>query len=125
MRQVVCSVSSSQPQYCTYAANKAKAEGKRAIHWSVRADPHLPLNFTHEYQNVFLETSTYDAHQFTMKTGTPYDNATMGEVPATRTLRIESSTKGGVAEKTLFETEYTVGDWYVLRVPVLGGPLTV
>jgi len=59
-----------------------------------------------------LETAAYDAHQFTMKTGTPYNNATKGRIPSTQTLRIESSTNGGVSETTLFETYYTLYDWH-------------
>ncbi|KAK3674964.1 hypothetical protein LTR78_005308 [Recurvomyces mirabilis] len=47
-----------------------------------------------------------------MKTGTPYNNATKGKIPATQTLRIESSTNGGVSETTLFETYYTLNDWH-------------
>ncbi|KAK4902316.1 hypothetical protein LTR27_001220 [Elasticomyces elasticus] len=94
-------------------------DGKRTIHFSVRADDRRPLDFTHEYQNVFLETNAYDAHQFTLKTGTPYDNSTSinsSAVPATQTLRIESGTNAGAVEKTLFETEYTGGTWHNFAV---------
>ncbi|KAK5742170.1 hypothetical protein LTR17_003411 [Elasticomyces elasticus] len=94
-------------------------DGKRTIHFSVRADDKRPLDFTHEYQNVFLETNAYDAHQFTLKTGTPYDNSTSinsSAVTATQTLRIESGTNAGVVEKTLFETEYSGGTWHNFAV---------
>ncbi|KAK5720614.1 hypothetical protein LTR17_014870 [Elasticomyces elasticus] len=94
-------------------------DGKRTIHFSVRSDDKRPLDFTHEYQNVFLETNAYDAHQFTLKTGTPYNNSTSinsSAVPATRTLRIESGTNAGAVEKTLFETEYSAGTWHNFAV---------
>ncbi|KAK5727242.1 hypothetical protein LTR15_003136 [Elasticomyces elasticus] len=94
-------------------------DGKRTLHFSVRADDRRPLNFTHEYQNVFLETNAYDAHQFTLKTGTPYDNSTSinsSAVTATQTLRIQSGTNAGALEKTLFETEYSGGTWHNFAV---------
>ena len=91
-------------------------DGKRVIHWSVRADPNRLLNFTHEYQNVFMETNDYSGHQFTMKAGSPYNNMSTGTIPATKTLRIESTTNNGVNEAILFETDYTDSDWHNFAV---------
>lgn len=63
-----------------------------------------------------METNAYDAHQFTMKTGTPYNNESVGIIPATQTLRIESGTNAGAMEKTLFEVDYSLGDWHNFAV---------
>ena len=63
-----------------------------------------------------METNAYDAHQFTLKTGTPYNNLTTGVIPANQTLRIESSTNNGATENTLFSTYYTLDDWHNFAV---------
>ena len=63
-----------------------------------------------------METNTFAAHQFTMKTGAAYNNESTGTIPATKTLRLESSTNNGVNETTLFETAYTDDDWHNFAV---------
>lgn len=44
--------------------------GVRTVHFSVRQDPHRPLNLSHEYLNVWHETSDYSANQFNFEAGT-------------------------------------------------------
>ena len=51
-----------------------------------------------------------------MKTGTPYNNASTGVIPATQTLRIQSGTNAGANETTLFEMDYTLDDWHNFAV---------
>lgn len=44
--------------------------GVKTLHWSVKQDPARTFNLTHEYLNVWHETSTYDGNQFNFETGT-------------------------------------------------------
>jgi hypothetical protein len=44
--------------------------GVRTLHFSVRQDPDRKLNLTHEYLNVWHETSDYSADQVMFETGT-------------------------------------------------------
>ncbi|KAI1382469.1 hypothetical protein F4677DRAFT_401972 [Hypoxylon crocopeplum] len=44
--------------------------GVRTLHFSVKQDPQRTLNLTHEYLNVWHETSDYSANQFNFQTGT-------------------------------------------------------
>ncbi|KAI0164629.1 hypothetical protein GGR57DRAFT_205587 [Xylariaceae sp. FL1272] len=45
-------------------------QGIRTLHFSVKQDPERPLNLTHEYLNVWHETSDYSANQFNFEAGT-------------------------------------------------------
>ncbi|CAG9990625.1 unnamed protein product [Clonostachys byssicola] len=44
--------------------------GIKTLHFSLAKDPARPLNFSHEYQLVFLESADYSTNQFVLKTGT-------------------------------------------------------
>jgi hypothetical protein len=44
--------------------------GIKTLHFSLRKDVLQPLNYSHEYQLVFLETEDYSTNQFALKTGT-------------------------------------------------------
>ncbi|KAI1749451.1 hypothetical protein F4782DRAFT_303784 [Xylaria castorea] len=44
--------------------------GVRTLHFSVKQDPQRKLNLTHEYLNVWHESSDYSANQFNFQTGT-------------------------------------------------------
>lgn len=44
--------------------------GIKTLHFSLRKDILQPLNYSHEYQLVFLETEDYSTNQFALKTGT-------------------------------------------------------
>ncbi|KAI1409033.1 hypothetical protein F5Y13DRAFT_193704 [Hypoxylon sp. FL1857] len=44
--------------------------GVRTLHFSVKQDPERTLNLTHEYLNVWHETSDYSANQFNFEAGT-------------------------------------------------------
>ncbi|OTA63122.1 glycoside hydrolase family 131 protein [Hypoxylon sp. EC38] len=44
--------------------------GVRTLHFSVKQDPERALNLTHEYLNVWHETSDYSANQFNFEAGT-------------------------------------------------------
>ncbi|KAI0125848.1 hypothetical protein BJ170DRAFT_450673 [Xylariales sp. AK1849] len=45
-------------------------QGVRTLHWSVKQDAARTLNLTHEYLNVWHETSDYSANQFNFEMGT-------------------------------------------------------
>ncbi|KAI1329547.1 hypothetical protein F5Y16DRAFT_88611 [Xylariaceae sp. FL0255] len=44
--------------------------GIRTMHFSVKQDPARPMNLSHEYLNVWHETSDYSANQFNFEAGT-------------------------------------------------------
>ncbi|KAH8594531.1 hypothetical protein B0O99DRAFT_687756 [Bisporella sp. PMI_857] len=44
--------------------------GVKTLHFSLRRDPARELNYTHEYQLVFLESADFSTNQFVLKTGT-------------------------------------------------------
>lgn len=48
----------------------ASTLGIKTLHFSVAKDPHRPLNLSHEYQLVFLESDDFSTNQFVLKTGT-------------------------------------------------------
>lgn len=54
----------------------ASTTGIVTFHWSVRADPAKPLNYSHEYQVVWHERNDYSANQFEFETGTLLDGTT-------------------------------------------------
>ncbi|KAF0320032.1 hypothetical protein GQ607_012800 [Colletotrichum asianum] len=43
--------------------------GIKTVHWSMMKDPKKPLNLTHEYQMVFLESSIFSSNQYALKYG--------------------------------------------------------
>ncbi|KAI0454008.1 glycoside hydrolase family 131 protein [Xylaria acuta] len=48
----------------------ASTTGVKTLHFSVQKDANRPLNITHEYQLVFLESNDFSTNQFVLKTGT-------------------------------------------------------
>ncbi|RPA75983.1 hypothetical protein BJ508DRAFT_417799 [Ascobolus immersus RN42] len=56
-------------------ASDATVQDTTTIHLSFKADPRKPLNYTHLYDIIFVETSTYDAHVWSIKTGLAYDGS--------------------------------------------------
>lgn len=91
----------------------ATVQGVTTLHFSITEDPTKPLNYSHEYQIVFIETNDFASHVWTLKTGTPFgtDPASLPEGKA-KTLRLGSSTAGGAEEEVLFETPFDTEVWY-------------
>jgi len=91
----------------------ATVQGITTLHFSIQEDPTKSLNYTHEYQPVFIETNDFASHVWTLKTGTPFGTnpASMPESEA-KTLRLGSSTAGGAEEVVLFEVPFDTGVWY-------------
>ncbi|KAL7276655.1 hypothetical protein RUND412_000360 [Rhizina undulata] len=78
----------------------AAVQGTTTFHFSIRADPARPLNYSHNYELVFIETNDYSSHVFTLKTGVPFgSNETVADA---ETFRMGSSTASG-DEKVLWE----------------------
>ncbi|KAJ8108774.1 hypothetical protein ONZ43_g6323 [Nemania bipapillata] len=48
----------------------ASTTGVKTLHFSVMKDTERPLNLTHEYQLVFLESNDFSTNQVVLKTGT-------------------------------------------------------
>ncbi|KAI0908689.1 glycoside hydrolase family 131 protein [Ustulina deusta] len=48
----------------------ASTTGVKTLHFSIMKDANHPLNLTHEYQLVFLESNDFSTNQFVLKTGT-------------------------------------------------------
>ncbi|CCC08601.1 hypothetical protein SMACR_05957 [Sordaria macrospora] len=46
------------------------SKGVKTLHFSVKQDLKRPLNLTHEYLNIWHETSDWSANQFNFQTGT-------------------------------------------------------
>lgn len=51
------------------SGSDASTTGVKTLHFSLMADSSRPLNFSHEYQLVFLETADFSTNQFALKTG--------------------------------------------------------
>lgn len=80
----------------------ASTSGIKTLHFSVMKDPQRPLNLTHEYQLVFLESADFSTNQFVVKTGSILGQNT----PDPDTLQVF----GNVATQpvqTLFATPFT------------------
>jgi hypothetical protein len=52
------------------SANNILTTGVKTLHFSMMPDTTRPLNVSHEYLMVFLETADFSANQFRIKTGT-------------------------------------------------------
>ncbi|KAF3143333.1 hypothetical protein TWF703_010745 [Orbilia oligospora] len=91
------------------SGNDATNNGVTAHHFSIRTDPTRPLNYTHEYQPVFIETQDYSSHVWQLKTGTPF--AESWPLADAKTLRLySSSTSSAPAE--LLNVPFTEDEWH-------------
>ncbi|EOA84464.1 uncharacterized protein SETTUDRAFT_29245 [Exserohilum turcica Et28A] len=57
-------------QFLKDAADGEGAKGIKTLHWSVMQDPARPLNFSHEYLNVWHEAADFSSNQIQFQTGT-------------------------------------------------------
>lgn len=78
--------------------------GIKTLHFSLQLDSTRPLNYSHEYQIVFLETADFSNTQLTLKTGT-----ILGGNPNINPKTLNLSGFG--AEETLFEIPFVAG-WH-------------
>ncbi|EWC44436.1 hypothetical protein DRE_06804 [Drechslerella stenobrocha 248] len=89
--------------------NDVTNNGVTAHHFSVRVDPTRPLNYTHEYQPVFIETQDYSSHVWQLKTGTPF--AETWDISAAKTLRLYSSSTSS-SPTELLNVPFTDTEWH-------------
>ncbi|KDQ49236.1 hypothetical protein JAAARDRAFT_63810 [Jaapia argillacea MUCL 33604] len=83
------------------------------FHFSVQTDPAKPLNYTHEYQVVFIEPND-GTHVFELQLGSPYTNPT-GTLPApnAHALKIRDH-----ALNLLFSTTFIPFTWHNFAIQV-------
>ncbi|KAF3319562.1 hypothetical protein TWF173_000182 [Orbilia oligospora] len=91
------------------SGNDATNNGVTAHHFSIRTDPTRPLNYTHEYQPVFIETQDYSSHVWQLKTGTPF--AESWPLADAKTLRLYSSSTSS-APSELLNVPFTEDEWH-------------
>lgn len=76
--------------------------GVKTLHFSLMKDPQRPLNLTHEYQLVFLESSDFSTNQIVLKTG-----SLIGETTADPdTLQLFGNVNASPVQ-LLFNTSFT------------------
>jgi hypothetical protein len=78
----------------------ASTQGIKTLHFSVRKDNVRPLNLSHEYQLVFLESQDFSTNQFVLKTGSILGQDT----PDPDTLQLFGNLNQG---QLLFSTPFT------------------
>ncbi|KAK4213780.1 hypothetical protein QBC37DRAFT_400305 [Rhypophila decipiens] len=80
----------------------ASTQGVKTLHFSVLKDLQRPLNLSHEYQLVFLESADFSTNQFVLKTGTILGQDTADP----DTLQLFGNVNDG---QLLFSTAFTPG----------------
>ncbi|PQE16337.1 hypothetical protein CJF32_00006233 [Rutstroemia sp. NJR-2017a WRK4] len=85
----------------------ASTTGIKTLHFSIQKDLAHPLNFSHEYQLVFLETADFSDNQFVLKTGTILGSN--GTAATGDRLVVVGNINDGAKE--LFSTPWTEG-WH-------------
>jgi hypothetical protein len=89
----------------------ASTTGVKTLHFSVMKDTTRPLNLTHEYQLVFLESSDFSTNQFVLKTGTILG----GNTTDPDTLQLFGNVNASPVQ-TLFQTAFTEGVFHNFAV---------
>ncbi|EPS41330.1 hypothetical protein H072_4811 [Dactylellina haptotyla CBS 200.50] len=91
------------------SGNDITTNGVTTHHFSLRTDNTRPLNYSHEYQPVFIETQDYSSHVWQIKIGTPFGEE--WPLEDAKTIRLySSSTSNGPYE--LFRTPFTTDEWH-------------
>ncbi|KAJ7819682.1 hypothetical protein B0H13DRAFT_1528661, partial [Mycena leptocephala] len=87
--------------------------GVSVFHFSIKADLLRPLNYTHEYQIVFIEPSD-GTHVFGIQLGSPFTNPT-GQLPVknARSFKVLDH-----ALNVLFTTPFTPLLWHNFAITV-------
>jgi len=93
--------------------NPVLETGTTVFHVSIKQDPARPLNYTHEYQIVFIEPSD-GSHVFEIQLGSPFTDPT-GTLP---TADAHSFKVRDHALNVLFETPFTPSSWHNFAVQV-------
>ncbi|KAH7910499.1 hypothetical protein BJ138DRAFT_1114053 [Hygrophoropsis aurantiaca] len=95
------------------ALNAITDVGTTVFHVSIRGDELRPLNYTHEYQIVWIEPND-GSHVFEIQLGSPFTDPT-GPLPApdAHYLKVRDH-----ALNLLFETPFTLEDWHNFAVQI-------
>lgn len=80
-------------------------QGIKTLHFSLQQDTNRPLNFSHEYQLVFLETADFSTNQFALKTGAISGHAGQGN----NRLVLQSNVRNPT---DLHAVSFTAGVWH-------------
>ena len=84
--------------------------GIKTLHFSLKTDHARPLNYSNEYQLVWIEDQDYAANQFTIGTGTPYgSNSTSGKDAKTLFLL---GTSASSPQQILWKTPFSPDVWH-------------
>ncbi|TBU25119.1 hypothetical protein BD311DRAFT_780576 [Dichomitus squalens] len=94
--------------------------GKTIFHVSIQQDEQRPLNYSHEYQIVFIEPND-GTHVFEIQLGSPFTNPT-GDVPVSdaHSFKVRDH-----ALNVLFTTPFTASVWHNFAVEVDWNALTI
>jgi len=84
--------------------------GIKTLHFSLKTDHSRPLNYSHEYQLVWIEDQDYAANQFTIGTGTPYGSNSTSEKDAKSLFLL--GTSAASPQQTLWKTSFTPDVWH-------------
>ncbi|OLN97937.1 hypothetical protein CCHL11_02648 [Colletotrichum chlorophyti] len=82
----------------------ASTDGIKTLHFSLKKDPQRPLNLSHEYQLVFLESADFSTNQVVLKTGTILGQNTADP----DTLQLFGNVNSSPVPE-LFKTKFTEG----------------
>ncbi|ERT01205.1 hypothetical protein HMPREF1624_02447 [Sporothrix schenckii ATCC 58251] len=95
-------------------------QGVKTLHFSVMQDAQRPLNLTHEYQLVFLESNDFSTNQLVLKAGTVLGQA--GNVDP-NTLQLFGNVNSDPPQ-VLFSTPFTPGVFHNFAVTLDFNKLT-
>lgn len=82
----------------------ASTQGIKTLHFSLQKDAQRPLNLSHEYQLVFLESADFSTNQVVLKTGTILGQNTADP----DTLQLFGNVNSSPVPE-LFKTKFTAG----------------
>lgn len=76
--------------------NNVSTTGVKTMHFSVQQDPALPLNTTHDYQFMNLESADFSFHQLDVRTG----GANAGKIV------VQGNAKNTAGQQTLASVDF-------------------
>ncbi|CAL1713697.1 unnamed protein product [Somion occarium] len=93
--------------------NPVLESGTTVFHFSIKKDERRPLNYSHEYQIVFIEPSE-GTHVFGIQLGSPFTNPT-GKLPAKNAHSFKVLDHD---LNVLFTAPFTSGSWHHFAIQV-------
>lgn len=85
--------------------------GVKTLHFSLQSDARRPLNYSHEYQLVWLESADFSKDQVTVGAGTLFGESPDEVEEGGRVLFVRG-TSAASPQQTLFLTPFAEGEWY-------------